>query len=431
MQIQASKLSMTNVRIEPKASFSELHHTLKHYECGRLFKATDFPVQDNDLLALPDSFKHHLQRTDHAFLNKAVGDILISKQAPDNTEDLLSPDSMTEALPKGLTYYSMSTDSLKMDALKDVWCLAVDQFWVEFTGVPNSKNRPVPFVESFPLTVWLVMPQMSPPLQAASQSASAPPSQQSSQHSSPRQSISRPDITERYRETYPRDDDFPNYRDGYHRPRRDSRNYEDRSPRDSPHRDSPHRDGPYRDGYRESSYRDGPRPYSPHSPGPYDRRPSPHRDECRSPRDFYEDSRRHGSQSPHRDTYRETHRDTYKDERREKDRQSPRRDNTPQRHRDQERGDCPPRDYDYRSKDTRRLLKQYYSEDDEPSKPQGDMHAIVKIGAKINVEINHFQFLFLMRLMETISKFQAELLDDTNYICKQQDIKVSILYYKF
>ena len=74
------------------------------------------------------------------------------KTVPNITEPV------TSTATSGSTYFNMSCDSLKLDGAKDVWCLAVDQLWLEFLGVPRAKGRPVPFVESFPVTVWIALP---------------------------------------------------------------------------------------------------------------------------------------------------------------------------------------------------------------------------------------------------------------------------------
>lgn len=36
--------------------------------------------------------------------------------------------------------------------------IELEQFWVEFLGVKNAGNRPVSFVESFPIVIWLAQP---------------------------------------------------------------------------------------------------------------------------------------------------------------------------------------------------------------------------------------------------------------------------------
>ncbi len=79
-----------------------------------------------------------------------------------------APDSVDPASTGSGTYFNMACDSLKLDGAKDVWCLAVDQLWLEFLGVPSSRGRPVPFIESFPMTAWITLPLLATSSQAKS-----------------------------------------------------------------------------------------------------------------------------------------------------------------------------------------------------------------------------------------------------------------------
>lgn len=39
-----------------------------------------------------------------------------------------------------------------------VWCLSADQCWADFLGVKSNKNRPMPFIEAIPLRLWVCTP---------------------------------------------------------------------------------------------------------------------------------------------------------------------------------------------------------------------------------------------------------------------------------
>ena len=97
-------------------------------------------------------FRKHNSHEDGAYLDAAIGDMVWGRKTVPNIAEPVS------STTKGSTYFNMSCDSLKLDGAKDVWCLAIDQLWLEFLGVPRAKGRPVPFVESFPVTVWIAMP---------------------------------------------------------------------------------------------------------------------------------------------------------------------------------------------------------------------------------------------------------------------------------
>lgn len=51
--------------------------------------------------------------------------------------------------------------SMKRDALwtqaRDVLFVYCDPMWVEFLGVPAARNRPVPFVDAFPVSLWIYL----------------------------------------------------------------------------------------------------------------------------------------------------------------------------------------------------------------------------------------------------------------------------------
>ena len=81
---------------------------------------------------------------DHTVVTSSVG--------YDNKQTLLAENH------KKSTYYGLTTDSLKHDGSKDIYSLIIEQFWVEFIGVSSSKSRPVPFVESFPVVLWITQP---------------------------------------------------------------------------------------------------------------------------------------------------------------------------------------------------------------------------------------------------------------------------------
>ena len=48
----------------------------------------------------------------------------------------------------------MKKDLLWTEA-KDVWYVHVDPLWADFHGTPATGNRPIPFIDAFPATLWL------------------------------------------------------------------------------------------------------------------------------------------------------------------------------------------------------------------------------------------------------------------------------------
>ena len=49
------------------------------------------------------------------------------------------------------------------------------------------------------------------------------------------------------------------------------------------------------------------------------------------------------------------------------------------------------------------------------------MHLLVHITNLVSVQLNHYQFIFLMRLLETVSEITTFLTQDVNYILGQDD----------
>jgi len=54
--------------------------------------------------------------------------------------------------------YTTHKDLPHEDTGVETFSFELEQFWIEFTGVKNSGSRPVSFLESFPVTVWMIIP---------------------------------------------------------------------------------------------------------------------------------------------------------------------------------------------------------------------------------------------------------------------------------
>ncbi|ELU09962.1 hypothetical protein CAPTEDRAFT_105822 [Capitella teleta] len=135
LQIQISRLMATNCRLDQKASVNELSASLDAFNAAKLYASRrKFPQKSTDLLNIPDSFCKHANKNDSPYFDKTVESVF------------------------------MRTDSFKLDAAKDVWCVAIDQIWAEFLGLPNTRSRPVPFVESFPIVLWFIRPTPPAPV---------------------------------------------------------------------------------------------------------------------------------------------------------------------------------------------------------------------------------------------------------------------------
>ncbi|KAK3746692.1 hypothetical protein QZH41_018916 [Actinostola sp. cb2023] len=129
LQIQMSQVALTNSRVGSNSSQTELLMLLQQFSSSKLYtEFTAFPNELNDVRPLSNL----------AWL-KDFG---------------VMDDPITiERLLNGL-----QVDSSGPCCPSQVWCMTVDQFWIDFLGITNNKNRPMPFVEAIPLRLWICTP---------------------------------------------------------------------------------------------------------------------------------------------------------------------------------------------------------------------------------------------------------------------------------
>ncbi|KAL5007583.1 hypothetical protein ScPMuIL_016389, partial [Solemya velum] len=143
LQLQFSRLCVSNTRVEEGMMKDDLLRTLKMYSDGNLFSSVDYPRDNSQFVPIPKGFWEHAQSTNNPYITKyAKG--LLQGCLPDN----LSSEE------RDVIVALMKVNTLKLDSSQDVWGICIDQLWVEFVGTPNCRSRPIPFVESFPLSLW-------------------------------------------------------------------------------------------------------------------------------------------------------------------------------------------------------------------------------------------------------------------------------------
>ncbi|EFN69653.1 UHRF1-binding protein 1-like [Camponotus floridanus] len=140
LHLQTSRASITNVRSTERSSRSDLAQCLNAFQMGQMFFGAEFPSKSEDFHVVTDKFLAHCGGADNI------------RQIPPN----FSSNSVNELLRQ------MNRELLWTEA-KDVWCCNFEPVWGDFFGARAvGQNRPVPFLDAFPLTLWCHFTASSP-----------------------------------------------------------------------------------------------------------------------------------------------------------------------------------------------------------------------------------------------------------------------------
>ncbi|XP_036139232.1 UHRF1-binding protein 1 isoform X4 [Monomorium pharaonis] len=132
LHLQTSRASITNVRSTERSSRADLAQCLNAFQMGQMFFGAEFPSKSGDFHVVTDKFLAHCAATDNI------------RQIPPN----FSSNSVNELLRQ------LNRELLWTEA-KDVWCCNLEPVWGDFFGARAvGQNRPVPFLDAFPLTLW-------------------------------------------------------------------------------------------------------------------------------------------------------------------------------------------------------------------------------------------------------------------------------------
>lgn len=114
LQMQISKLTASNCRMDDKLTQQDLRKALDIYYGSHLFHTAEFPNDSLPHRLAPWQLENHASGKDNPYLDKSVKALL------DCDPNLLQwPDT-------GITHM-LTCNSLKMDALCDVWGLHLEQ----------------------------------------------------------------------------------------------------------------------------------------------------------------------------------------------------------------------------------------------------------------------------------------------------------------
>ncbi|XP_076255690.1 bridge-like lipid transfer protein family member 3B isoform X1 [Rhynchophorus ferrugineus] len=132
LSMQVTRATITNVRTLEHSSRADLAKCVDSFHMGSLFFGTEFPSQPGDFYIVTEKFLDHISATDNV------------REAPKELDI-----SCLENLQKQLSRELLWTEA------KDVWCIYLDPVYGDFLGAHSDINKPVPFLDAVPVTIWM------------------------------------------------------------------------------------------------------------------------------------------------------------------------------------------------------------------------------------------------------------------------------------